>query len=273
MIERSLAGKPALLTFTKDYREFLRGDLVPGGAVDIYYDAERLPQVIDSPHAVVECQVSFKKGEVRAYRLQSAGGLLLRKSGKQPGGGSMLGAHIVIPPDAEQMELWFRALLGQRTLAYDSDHGKNFAFPFVARDVRVAATDVVETAASGGARFEVTVETASGVGEPALDYRITNEHPVAARPTSIKLLKRGLANDGWQIWSAPEIHVARNAVVAFSITYRRGDHLYFDDNHHRGYLAPPPPDLVPDPVPSSALSVPPITFDVSHRVGTDPVAV
>ena len=47
MIKRALAGQPAELMFTKDYREFLRGDLAQNHKVRINFDAERLPQAAD----------------------------------------------------------------------------------------------------------------------------------------------------------------------------------------------------------------------------------
>jgi hypothetical protein len=242
MINRALAGQPALLTFTKDFREFLRGDLAPDHAVDIDFDAERLPQVIDSPNGFIECHVVFKNGGTpQVYRLDSPGGLLTRKAGDEPGGGSMVGTRFTIPSDAEQIEMWFSAIVGSAAVAFDSDFGKNFAFPFVERDIRVVAADVAATLDAAADRFSAAVETSPGVGELLLDYRVTNMQPVAPTTTRIALQLGGSALDGWQTWSTPAIAVPHGAVVAFSVTYRRGGHVYFDDNHHRGYLAPVPP--------------------------------
>ncbi len=239
MLERTHAGVPALLTFTKDYREFLRGDLVPGGSVEIYFDAERLPQVIDQPEAFIDCHVAFWNGKPpTAYRLESYGGLLQHKAGNEPGGGSMLSGRIDIPQNAQQLELWFTATIGNSQLAYDSDMGKNFSFPFVQQDVRVLDADV----RSG--RFSVSLETARGVSDPFLDYRVTNKQPIAPKPTRVGLSPAGKAADGWDKWVTPEVRVPDGAVVSFSLTYRRGTHEYFDDNHHAGYLAPRPAALM-----------------------------
>lgn len=239
MLERTHAGAPALLTFTKDYREFLRGDLTPGGSVEIYFDAERLPQVIDNPGAFIDCHVRYWNGKPpTVYRLESHGGLLQHKAGIMPGGGSMVGAHIDIPENAQQLEMWFTATVGHSQLAYDSDMGKNFAFPFVQQDVRVLDANV------RGGRFSVSLETAGGVSEPVLDYRVTNKQPVAPQPTRISLSPAGKAADGWDKWVTPDVTVPDGAVVSFSLTYRRGAHEFFDDNHHAGYLAPRPAPLM-----------------------------
>lgn len=239
MLERTHAGAPALLTFTKDYREFLRGDLVPGGSVEVYFDAERLPRVIDTAGAFIDCHVAYWSGKPpTVYRLESHGGALQHKPGISPGGGSMVGARIEIPENAQQLELWFTAIVDHKQVAYDSDFGKNFAFPFVQRDVRVLDADV----RSG--RLSVSLETASGVSEPVLDYRITNKQPIAPKPTRVSLNPAGKAVDGWEKWVTPDVPVPEGAVVSFSITYRRGRREYFDDNHHAGYLAPRPEPLL-----------------------------
>jgi len=241
MIKRALAGQLAELMFTKDYREFLRGDLAPTCRVRINFDAERLPQVFDVPGASLAANVLFHKdAAAHVIPLESHTGILIRKSGVEPGAGSMVTAMVQIPANAERFELWFTASSGGKTLGYDSDHGKNFSFPFVNRDVRISHASVTPLAGSDRARFSVAVETASGVSGLALDYRVTNQAPVAPATTRVALLKGDAAADGWQRWSAPMIEVPLGAVVSFSVTYTRDGKSYFDDNHHRGYLAPMP---------------------------------
>ena len=241
MIKRALAGQLAELMFTKNYREFLRGDLTANHQVRINFDAERLPQVFDVPGASLEAHVLFHKSAApRVIPLESHTGILTRKSGVEPGAGSMVTALVQIPADAECFELWFTASSGGKVLGYDSDHGKNFSFPFVARDVRVTGAAVTPLSGSDRARFSVTVETSSGVSSLGLDYRVTNQVPVAPATTHVTLLKGDTATDGWQRWSTPMLEVPRGAIVAFSVSYARDGKSYFDDNHHRGYLAPEP---------------------------------
>lgn len=241
MIKRALAGQLAELMFTKDYREFLRGDLVPNHEVRINFDAERLPQVFDAPGASLEAHVLLHANtEPLVIPLESHTGILTRKSGIEPGAGSMVSALLQIPSDAERFELWFTATSGGKVLGYDSDNGKNFSFPFVAQDVRIEDAAVTPLAGSDRARFSVTVASSSGVSDLALDYRVTNQVPVAPATTHVKLCETDTAPDGWQRWSTPLIEVPHNAVVAFSVTYMRDGKSYFDDNHHRGYLAPEP---------------------------------
>jgi hypothetical protein len=239
MMKRALAGQLADLMFTKDYREFLHGDLVPGHKVALNFDAERLPQVFSSPGAAIDCHVLFKRGGTpQVFPLHSDTGILTRKSGIEPGGGSMVRASITIPEDAEQFELWFTASVAGRPIGYDSDFGKNFAFPFVERDIRVRAASVAPVSGQLGDRFSVTVETARAVSGVALDYRVTNRLPLAATTTRVALQSGGSAPDGWSVWSTPPIDVPRGAVVSFSVTYTRANKTYFDDNNHRGYVAP-----------------------------------
>jgi hypothetical protein len=241
MIKRALSGQLAELMFTKNYREFLRGDLAPNHQVRINFDAERLPQVFDVPGASLEAHVLFQKGAApRVIPLESHTGILTRKSGVEPGAGSMVTALVQIPADAERFELWFTASSGGKVLGYDSDHGKNFSFPFVARDVRISDASVTPLSSSDRARFSVVVETSSGVSNLGLDYRVTNQVPVAPATTHVALLKGDTATDGWQRWSTPMIDVPHGAIVAFSVTYTRDGKSFFDDNHHRGYLAPEP---------------------------------
>jgi len=241
MIKRALSGQLAELMFTKNYREFLRGDLIPGRKVRINFDAERLPQVFEVPGATLECYVRFKgHAPALVVPLESHTGILTRKSGVEPGAGSMVCALVQIPADAERMEIWFSASFGGKVLGWDSDHGKNFSFPFVSHDVRVIDASVEPLASTDHARFNVVVESASGVSGLALDYRVTNRLPVAASTTRVALLQEGPAQDGWQRWSAPLIAVPQGAIVAFSVSYTLHGTSYFDDNHHRGYLAPVP---------------------------------
>lgn len=241
MIKRALAGQLAELMFTKNYREFLRGDLAPRQKVRINFDAERLPQVFEVPGATLECHVLFhEQGTPQVIPLQSQTGILTRKSGVEPGAGSMVTALLEIPADAERFELWFTASSAGKVLGYDSDHGKNFSFPFVSRDLRITDASVTPLSGSDRARFSVAVETSSGVSDLALDYRITNQVPVAPSTTRVTLLPGDRATDGWQRWSTPVIDVPHGAVVAFSVSYTRSGKAYFDDNHHRGYLAPDP---------------------------------
>ncbi|MET0793294.1 MAG: DUF6209 family protein [Polyangiaceae bacterium] len=241
MIKRALAGQLAELMFTKNYREFLRGDLVPGRKVRINFDAERLPQVFDVPGASLEAHVRFQEQALPVViPLESHTGILTRKSGVEPGAGSMVCALVQVPANAERFELWFSASFGGKVLGWDSDNGKNFSFPFVSRDVRISEATVEPLAGTDRDRFSVVVESASGVSGLALDYRVTNRVPVAPSTTRVALLQAGTAPDGWQRWSAPLIEVPHGAIVAFSVSYTRDGTSYFDDNHHRGYLAPVP---------------------------------
>jgi uncharacterized protein DUF6209 len=241
MIKRALAGQLAELMFTKNYREFLRGDLIPGRKVRINFDAERLPQVFEVPGATLECHVRFQEqAPPLVVPLESHTGILTRKSGVEPGAGSMVCALVQIPESAERFELWFTASFGGKVLGWDSEHGKNFSFPFVSRDVRISDASVEPLAGTDHDRFNVLVESASGVSGLALDYRVTNRVPVAPSTTRVALVEDGPAEDGWQRWSAPLIQVPHGAIVAFSVSYTRAGVTYFDDNHHRGYLAPAP---------------------------------
>ena len=108
MIKRALAGQPAELMFTKDYREFLRGDLAHNHKVRINFDAERLPQVFDVAGASLEAHVLFHKDAAeRVIPLESHTGILTRKSGVEPGAGSMVTAVVQIPADAERFSPGF----------------------------------------------------------------------------------------------------------------------------------------------------------------------
>lgn len=248
MMKRALAGQLAELMFTKDYHEYLYGDLIPGQNVVIHFDAERLPQVFTSPGASLECHIVFNQGGTpRVFPLHSHTGILQRKAGVEPGGGSMVRASIRIPENADQFEVWFTASAGGRPIGYDSDFGKNFAFPFLSRELQVRGADVVSVSGQPNDHFYVTVATAPAVLDVVLDYRVTNQRPLSPTLTRIALASGGLEPGGWHLWSTPPIDVPHGAVVSFSVTYTRANRAYFDDNHHRGYLAPPPPSMRASP--------------------------
>lgn len=240
MILRALTGQVPELLFTKDYKEFLHGTLTRGGLVRVNYDAERLPQIFDHPGSRIEARGVFHPGATpRSFPLESQTGTLTRKAGIEPGAGSMVTGLIRVPPDAEQFELWFTLSLSDRILAYDSDHSKNFNFPFLDNDVRVREASITPIAGKTTDQLHVVVECADGVSGVELDYRVTNVAHVSVSPTHVPLERRTLLPDGWHIWLSQNVEVPHGAVVSFSVTYRRATKTYFDDNHHRGYLAAP----------------------------------
>ena len=251
MITRAFAGQPAHLTFTKDFREFLHGDLAPGATVTLYYDAERMPQtrpyVNGVPAWSISCHAKFHEdGAALEYPLRSETGIILTKSGDEPGSGTMLTGEIAIPADAGEFVLWFVNTGGSGSVYYDSDFGKNYGFPFLVCDVRVAAGQVVPDPAGAHSQFSAEIHAAPEVANVVLDYRVTNRGPVAPEPTRVALTPTDATDDGWQIWSTGSINVPFAAVVSYSVTYTRGNRTYFDDNDHRGYLASQPAADAPE---------------------------
>jgi hypothetical protein len=239
MIRRVFAAADCHITFTKDHREYLAGNLAPGTAVTLYYDAERLKQTRGPNWKIICCHKYHESGPILTTSLSSSTGNITTKAGNSPGGGTMLSGEIQIPTDAELFILWFELSDDSGASYYDSDSGRNFQFPFLSEDIRIASAEVISAGTTASSNFTVTVETAPDIDALVLDYRITNFGALAVTTTEVPLHLIGAANDSWIQWSSDDISVQDNAVIIFSVAYSKAGRRYFDDNNHRGYLAAP----------------------------------
>jgi hypothetical protein len=126
----------ATLEFLPGWRDLQHGTIKPGGKLTIVYDPDRLPQ----------CRMNWRGAEVwdiEVYiRFHPCGQFyresVLEKIRTPPGMGMVTQlipkpVEVGVPPDATQVELWFRNFyeVSSRCEAWDSRFGQNYWYPVV----------------------------------------------------------------------------------------------------------------------------------------------
>ena len=107
------ADAVARVRFEPDWRETLEGDLRPGGRLVVEYLAARRRQIFDARLA---------GGIVVHARFAPGGQSRSETLGPDP-------VVLVVPADAVEVAIWFRATEHGGAEAWDSRFGENFRFP------------------------------------------------------------------------------------------------------------------------------------------------
>lgn len=236
MLRRAFEGKGAHIIFTKDFREAVKGDLLPGRDVLIYYDADRLPQERSTYNGlpawsiVAYAQFSASDPPV-SVPLASETGIVTTKRTPLPDGGTMMKAQLSVPASAQALTMWFVNSGRSGAVYYDSDYGRNYTFRFVGRDIRVLDATVTSDPQTPYSGFGVEVSAASEVSQVSVRFTVLN-NPVPFGST-VALQKTETDNT----WSVYGIAVPYRAVIRFEIAYVIDGGTYIDDNHGQGYLA------------------------------------
>jgi hypothetical protein len=235
---------PPRITFTKDFRQLVHGDLQPGKTVTIIYDAERLPKERSEEHGqkAWTIRVLYKfseQGEVRSADLWSETGTVLSKITDEPGEGTMMICRIDMPPDADHLTLWFLNTGKSRDCYWDSNFGKNYIFRFVADDLHVESVGVVPDAGGVFGWFEIEVIALPEVADLAVIYRIMNDPAGAHKEERLALTPiASLDARGERKWSG-RTSVPESAVVRFTFGYHAFGNPHSDSNSGKGYLTWP----------------------------------
>jgi hypothetical protein len=154
----------------------------------------------------------------------------------------MLTAQLVIPQDAEALTMWFVNTGPSGQKYYDSHYGTNYVFRFVTLDIHVHSTGIVSGAQTPYSGFNLTVYAAPHVEKVSVTLQVLNirqgEPPFV---DTADLTRNGTVEKGdWTIWLLSNRIVPYHAVVSFYIDYVVDGQTFQDNNHARGYLAPPP---------------------------------
>ena len=186
MIERVHAGKPAQITFTRDFHELVTGDLRPGAAVDIRYDPKRImPEgeayLFGDPARPIIAHARFRDGgQPIARPLESPAGIVVHPDTDVTGQGSMLSTSFSVPEDAERVTLWFSFPTAAGDTRYDSDYGANYCFGFPCRHIAVLAATVTDDPQASSYHFALSVAADVGVEEVAVRYYLVAD-PTCSR--------------------------------------------------------------------------------------------
>jgi hypothetical protein len=232
---------PPSITFTKDFKQLVHGDLQPGKTVTLIYDAERLPneRSQEQEQKAWTIQVFYKffeQGEVRATDLWSETGTVLGKMSNDPGEGTMMIGRIDLPPDADHLTVWFLNTGKSGAQYWDSNFGKNYVFRFVVDDLHIESVGVARDATSPMSWFEINILALPEVYDLAVIYRIMND-PAQSRSDDRLALTPAASTDtqGKRNWSG-RAPVPETAVVRFTLAYNAYGNPHADTNNGKGYL-------------------------------------
>jgi hypothetical protein len=254
MRQRDATGKPAAITFTCDFHELVTGELRPGGPLVLRYDPLRIVPAdaryrFGDPDRPVIAHVQFHAtAPARAVTLHSPAGVIACPDVDLTGQGSMLGASLDVPADADRLILWFSFAMDGRVV-YDSDYGANYHFGFACRELAIVEATVRPQGSSG--RFDLVVQTAAAVEAVRVHYVLVadpacSEHEAALQPAGGEA-----GQPDTRVWEATA-EVPPGAIVRFRVVYWLGGCRLVDDNSGDWYLAPEPVRDEP-PQPSPAL--------------------
>jgi Family of unknown function (DUF6209) len=233
---RMFPDDPPRITFTKDFRTLVHGDLLPGRTVTIVYDAERLPEERSKENNqkvwTIKCFYKFlENGEVRTIDLESETGEILTKITHEPGEGTMMVGRIWLPEDADHLTVWFLNTGRSSAQYWDSNFARNYVFRFVVEDLQI---ERVAVDASG---FHIEILASPEVEDLAVLYRIMNAPDAhKEQDTRFNLTLHDPADPSAKRRWSGTIPVPKGAVVRFVLAYTSYGNPHSDTNSGKGYL-------------------------------------
>lgn len=252
MLKRSFLGRPPRITFTHDFHELVRGDLVPGSTVVLRYDPLRIvPRddgyVFGDPNRPIVAHAMFHPGEPPVSRtLHSPAGMLTHPDIDVTGDGNVLQGELAVPADAQEVVLWFTYASPLAGLQHDSDGGRNFHFGFASRQIAPLSADIDVDPQRQASAFSLRVAAVGEVDRVAVRVRAVNRADFVK--ADIDLHKTAQAENGWPVWDLAGVPVPDKTILQFKLYYWIGELRYKDDNDGLYYLAPQPaPERVPPP--------------------------
>jgi Family of unknown function (DUF6209) len=254
--QRLHAGKPAEITFTCDFHELVSGDLRPAGLLLLRYDPSRIvpadePYRFGDPDRPVTVHIRFREGEAPTdVRLRSTSGIDACPDVDLTGQGSMLSGWVVLPDDAEHLEVWFSYPTASGAIRYDSDYGANYRFGFACREIDVVQATVTRQPDQLGDRFELAISTTQAVEDVTVAFSLVGDAACDKHELRLQRVSDYAAQEQWALWSAA-VDLPHGATARFKVCYWIGGRRLIDDNTGAFYLAPEPdPDNTPPPPPA-----------------------
>jgi Family of unknown function (DUF6209) len=234
------------LVFTRDFREFIRGEFWPGVTATIRYDPFRVVPPGDDyrfgdPARPVVAHLRFREGgPVTDVTLVSRIGVPDCIPNRTDQHAPLLEGDVTIPEGAHWVEIWFSYTGGG--LIYDSNWGKNFRLRFYRGEIEVLETTVHDVPDEPLDVFVCRVATAAAE-RVIVRYRIVNAQP--APPAAAVELHRTDQMDehGHTIWETRGVSVPDEAVLAYDVVYYADGRPFKDDNQGAFFLACHPQKL------------------------------
>ena len=244
MARRLFSNDQPTITFTKDFRQLVHGNLEPGNPLVILYDAERLSneRSVDNGTKAWTIRVFYKfteQGEIHLTDLWSETGEILTKLGDEPGEGTMMNCNIDLPADADHLTLWFLNTGKSGAQFWDSNFGRNYIFRFVANDFHIISVRVVRDTTKPIGWFELQIVAQPEIYNLIALCRIMNDPAQVKTEQHLALTPfSSLDSEGLRPWFG-RMPVSEDAVVQFTITYNAYGNSHRDTNSGKGYLTWP----------------------------------
>ncbi|MFT4115029.1 DUF6209 family protein [Silvibacterium sp.] len=241
MLIRHYKGNTPTFTFTADFHELVRGDLISGHGI-LRYDPFRIvpPEEVATLPAVqrpvvAECRF-HPSGELWSEHLLFPKARRLQADWDPTGQGTMLEAEIPIPPGATAFEFWFSYQDAHGEIRYDSEMGKNFFLRFASLDLKIESASQA-TRGEGGV-FTLSVLSLPEVEDITVRWRLTALPQVARQKTA--LISNSISGDRKR-WTLPAGSLLMDAKspIAFDLVYSVGGHSFTDDNEGTWYVVAP----------------------------------
>ncbi len=217
------------IVFGRDWSQAVRGQLQPGRAFHLSYDSARLPEVRDTYNGLPTWSI------VAFAQFHPPDGPVTKKA-LEFHHGEVMGQTFDIPPDADELVLWFSNSGRSGRVFYDSDYGRNYRFRFPGHDIRLVSARFSAEGDDEYGGLSVAVSTPPTVCNVGLEYSISTDQGPYPSKGCICLEVTGEENRRKQ-WSISEYMVPARRGLEFSISYQIGGHRFRDDNGGRGYEA------------------------------------
>lgn len=241
MLIRHNTGNRPTFTFTADFHELVRGDLMDGTS-EVRYDPYRIvpPEEISTLPAtqrpvIAEC-VFHPGGQRWRKELRFPPAKWISPDWDPTGQGTMLETEMTIPEGADEFEFWFAYTDNNGNARHDSKMGKNFWIRFASHDIKIGSASVARQGTHSA--FSVSVLAVPEVESMTIRWRLTAQPTL---PREQEALTQSPGADGWKRWSSPEggFSIAAGSPIAFDVVYTIGGHSYTDDNEGTWYIVPP----------------------------------
>ena len=231
------------MTFTRDFREFIRGAFWPDVEATIRYDPYRVVPPGDGYHfgdpaRPVVAHLQFNEGgPVTDITLVSLIGESSHISAWTERRVPMLHGELTIPEDADWVTIWFSYMSSTGRKIYDSNWGKNYRLRFYREEIKILDSFVRNQAAMPLNEFVCRIAAGHDVDRVIARYRIVNVKPETP-VTSVDLHRTDLVDkDGLAIWETRGVFVPNDAVIAYDIIYFVAGRPFKDDNEGAFFLA------------------------------------
>jgi hypothetical protein len=147
MLIRHDAGNRPTFTFTADYHELVRGDLMAGPSM-VRYDPYRIVpaeeiSTLPATQRPIIAECIFHPGRQRWRKeLRFPPATSMRPNWDPTGQGTMLETEMTIPAGTTEFEFWFTYADANGEPRHDSRMGRNFWMRFVSNDLRIESASI-----------------------------------------------------------------------------------------------------------------------------------